>query len=456
MNTRCQHRWVHWVLVGILALTASGFAQKPATWLTIYSNNLAEVRQQFSATISRSHPEIRWRPVSRQIVVESVQLRSLTEPGRLQVVDQQFRYQTVSIENLLDSLRQQPITLIFENGETVTGTLLAFSGSTYVLKTASGIRLIPASSRVSVQFERLPVPLAPQPELVWQVQGLSRSRQTLEVDYLTRGLDWSAHYIAIIQPRGDAIQFSGLISVDNRLDLAFTNAQVSFIAGEPHRVSRGRVMRTMAKEAVAPQSASAPPVSQQAVFEYHQYRLLDAITLKPHQKHQFPFLAWKTIPVTRHYIFDARRDARHPRVELHFRNQGASGGQPLPAGFVRVYQQQKDGRIFVGEDYMPHTPRKEWVKLQVGRVFDVVGERREVESRQISRRVRERTVEIELRNHKPKQSVTVEVRETFSGEWEILSANFPTVKQDVRTAIFKVTIPADSAVTLKYRVREKW
>ena len=453
MIMQCTQRWVRWVVIPVFLLVGHIFGQETTTWLTIFNNDLAEIRQQFTATISTRHSEIHWQPVSKEIIMSSVQLRSLSEPEKLQIIEQQFYYNPLTPGKLLDSLYQQPVTLIFENGQTVTGKLLNVNNNAYIIKTETGVRIIPSSNRVSIETEREPRGFSAFPTLVWKVKGLTQTQQKFEVDYLTKGLDWGADYLAIIQPDEKNIEFSGVITVNNRLDLAFVNARVKFIVGEPHQVKWRQRETVRVKHSMA----TAPPSERsQPVFEYHQYQLLNTITIKPRQKHQFPFLTWQKFPIKRHYIFDARRDGRHPWLEIHFQNQGVRGGNPLPAGVVRVYLQQKDGRIFVGEDFIPHTPRKETIKLLVGRVFDIIGERREVERRQVSSKTWDRTVEIELRNRKPHQSVLVEVRETLSGQWKILSSNFPVKVYDTRTALFEVRIPADSVVTLKYRVREKW
>ena len=91
-------------------------------------------------------------------------------------------------------------------------------------------------------------------------------------------------------------------------------------------------------------------------------------------------------------------------VWLTFRNDKDSGmGMPLPAGRIRVSQQDKaDGSLeFIGEDMIEHTPKDEDVRVKLGTAFDVVGERRQTDFTVNSKgRVMEEAFEIKVRNHK--------------------------------------------------------
>ena len=45
---------------------------------------------------------------------------------------------------------------------------------------------------------------------------------------------------------------------------------------------------------------------------------------------------------------------------------------PMPAGVLRVYQQDSKGGVqFVGEDRIMHTPKDETLNIKIGNAFDV-------------------------------------------------------------------------------------
>ena len=74
---------------------------------------------------------------------------------------------------------------------------------------------------------------------------------------------------------------------------------------------------------------------------------------------------------------------------------------PMPAGVLRVYQQDSKGGVqFVGEDRIMHTPKDETLNVKIGNAFDVICERNQIDFQKIATNVYEIEYEITLRNHK--------------------------------------------------------
>ncbi|MGV2436952.1 MAG UNVERIFIED_CONTAM: hypothetical protein LVT10_20390 [Anaerolineae bacterium] len=73
----------------------------------------------------------------------------------------------------------------------------------------------------------------------------------------------------------------------------------------------------------------------------------------------------------------------------------------LPAGNVRVYQEDVDGAaLLIGENSIDHTPEGEEVSLYLGNAFDLVGEHIEKNFNFLSSNIFEETIEIKLRNRR--------------------------------------------------------
>jgi hypothetical protein len=148
-------------------------------------------------------------------------------------------------------------------------------------------------------------------------------------------------------------------------------------------------------------------------------------------------------------------------VYLSFKNSKQNNmGMPLPAGRVRVSKRDDaDGTLeFIGEDVIDHTPKDEPVLIKLGSAFDVVGERRQLAfSVDTSRRVMTEQIEVKLRNHKD-QPVTVEVKENLYRwvNWEIVERSQPYRKEDARTVVFPLRVPANGEQVLDYTVRYSW
>ena len=126
---------------------------------------------------------------------------------------------------------------------------------------------------------------------------------------------------------------------------------------------------------------------------------------------------------------------------------------PMPAGVVRVYQEDSKGGVqFVGEDRIMHTPKDETLNLKIGNAFDVVCERKQIDFQKIaSERLRGR-----VRDHAAQpqgDGDSVEVNEPIGGTWRMLRSSHEWTKTAAWAAQFKVPVAADGTAVLKYRVR---
>jgi len=125
----------------------------------------------------------------------------------------------------------------------------------------------------------------------------------------------------------------------------------------------------------------------------------------------------------------------------------------MPAGVVRVYQQDSKGGVqFVGEDRITHTPKDETISIKIGNAFDVVCERNQVDFQKIAGNVYESEYEITLRNHKT-TAITAEVNEPIGATWRMLQSSHEWTKTAAWAAQFKVPVGAGGTAVLKYRVR---
>jgi hypothetical protein len=127
----------------------------------------------------------------------------------------------------------------------------------------------------------------------------------------------------------------------------------------------------------------------------------------------------------------------------------------LPAGVVRVFQQDTDGSLeLAGEDRIGHTPKNETVRLAVGGAFDITAERKQTTMKQTTPRLVETSFEITIKNHKT-DAVDVTVVEHAYGDWEIVESSLPAKKKDATTFEFVLRCPSEKPVTLTYRLRTK-
>jgi hypothetical protein len=217
---------------------------------------------------------------------------------------------------------------------------------------------------------------------------------------------------------------------------------------------------------VAPASVAQERMAQESFSDYHLYTLDRKTTVNNNETKQVSMLEATGFPVKKRYIVDGQsfyyRNAQHPgspikdvvQVYYQFKNDASAGlGMPMPAGVVRVYQSDSKGGVqFVGEDRIDHTPKDEMLNLKIGNAFDVVSERKQVDFERISSNVYEMEYEVVIRNHKA-TPISVEVNEPIGGTWRMIRTSHEYTKTDAWAAQFNLSVPADGAATLKYRVR---
>jgi hypothetical protein len=438
--------------------------------VTVYNTNLALVRDVRSLRLPAGELDLRFMDVAAQINPATVHIVSLTSPKELAVLEQNYEYDLLSPQKLLQKYVGKELTLIrtrTENNSTreeaVKATLLA-NNEGPVWKV--GDEIITGMGADRYVFPDLPQNLYSKPTLVWLLDNRRAGEQTVEASYLTSEVNWSADYVLAVAADQKAADLNGWVTVVNHSGTTFRNAQLQLVAGELHRVEAGRVVvHAMAmKEA----QAAPPQFAQEALSEYHLYTLDRRTYIRDNETKQLSLLAATGIAIDKLFRVDGQQyyyhnpqspgaPVREPvKVLIKFKNSQANSlGIPLPAGTVRVYQGDSKGRLqFIGEDRIDHTPKDETLSLYIGNAFDIVAERKQTDYKTYGR-VYEMAFQIALRNHKP-EPISVEVNEPIGGDWTMLDSNFKYEKTAAFAARFTVPVAADGEAVLKYRVRVQW
>jgi hypothetical protein len=174
------------------------------------------------------------------------------------------------------------------------------------------------------------------------------------------------------------------------------------------------------------------------------------VTVKNNETKQIEFVTSPGVPAEKFYVFDGSQDygcwgspqldpgygantgIKQVRTMLQFNTGEKGANAQLPKGVVRMYQNDVDGNPSpIGENAIEHTPKDEDVRLYVGDVFDMVGERVQTDFKKLSDQVIEESYEITLRNHK-KEPVQVRVAEHLyrRSDWEIVKESAEHNKLD--------------------------
>ena len=437
--------------------------------LTVYNSDIALVRDVRNLQLPRGTFDLRFMDIAATVNPATVHFRSLTEPSRVSVLEQNYEYDLLEPDKLLRKYVGRDVTLVRlrqEGGATreeeVKARLLSFNNAPVW---QIGNEIVTGLHADHIRFPELPDNLYARPTLIWSLDNGGAARHRVETSYLAGKLAWSADYVLTVARDDKAGDIDGWVTLTNGSGTSFRNAKLQLVAGDLNRVRRaiGRLADELRAERAAPASA---PMSEEAFSDYHLYTLGRKTTINNNETKQVSMLGGTGVPVRKRYLVDGQtfyyRNAQHPgaplkdvvQVYYQFKNEERAGlGMPMPAGVVRVYQSDSSGGVqFVGEDRIGHTPKDETLNLKIGNAFDVVAERKQIDFERIAVNVFEVEYEITLGNHKT-TAVIVEVNEPIGGTWRILRSTHEGIKTDAWAAQFIVPVAADAASVLRYRVR---
>ncbi len=437
--------------------------------VTIYNVNLGLVKDTRQLMIPRGGSELKFMDVASQIIPSSVHIKSLTDNNSLGVLEQNYEYDLLNPQRLLDKYVGKEVKLYQKNPytereEMVSATLLSNNGGP-IFRINDEITF---GHPGRIIFPGMPENLISRPTLVWLLENRLSSVQTVEASYLTNGINWRADYVITLNAKDDRADLSGWVTIDNKSGATYRNAMLKLVAGDVNRVKdeqeyNYRLMR-LAETAASP----AKQFRQEEFFEYHIYTLERASTVKDNQTKQISLVSAGSIPAKKEFILrgaDYYYTARYnepvsnEKVNVFVEIQNRKDhnlGMPLPKGTVRVYKQDSGGSLqFVGEDSIDHTPKDEKLRLKLGNAFDVAAERRQTDWKKLASDTYEAGFEISLRNHK-KEDITVKVIEPVPGDWTMLSSSHEYAKAAAFSAEFIVPLPPDTEVKLTYRVRMRY
>lgn len=429
------------------------------TFITVYNKDLALVKQNRLVDTHRQNLPLKITDVAARLIPTSVHLRPLKDGQHFAVLEQNFEYDLVSADKILQKYIDHPIEIINDKGELLNGTLLSKSGDNLVLKTESGLKIVPWNDKMTVNVEQLPQGLITRPTLIWEVAGVGGEKTELELSYLTRGMSWHAEYVGVLNEAAARLDLGAWVSLDNRSGATFRDAHLKLVAGDIHRAPQEKqVRRFMRVESVQTASAPPPGFEERKFFEYHIYELERKTTIKDKQTKQISLFPNATVRCEKKFYYNWQQDTKKISVKILFTNDKKSGlGKPLPAGIVRLYQKDQQNLEFIGEDRIDHTPHDEDVKIAMGNAFDLTAERRVVDRKKLSKKSQQEKLEIELRNRKEKDDVNIIVEEHIPGiNWKIEKNNFPYTKKTANTIEFNVPVKAKSKTTVQYTVTYSW
>jgi len=474
-------------LVSLALASVSTTEAEPA--LTIYNQNFAVVRDTVSLDLKTGVNSVRYADATAQVEPDSVILRDPTGQHSVQILEQNYRNDPVSDVLLLS---------LFE-GKTIDFERTRLKDNTQVFETISGkvIRsgYVPGGSpqepiievNGKMQFSLPGTPLFPdlgddtvlKPTLNWLLQSDQPGKFDAEIGYVTEGFNWNATYNLVSPEKGDEVDLTGWITINNESGKTFENARIKLMAGDVNRIEPNAqaFARREVMALAMPMSAAVPPVTEKAFDEFHLYSISRPTTLHNLETKQVEFVHAEKIIAPTLYVYDGASDYRFYgglnteqgwgssdnkkiMVQREFVNAETNQlGIALPKGKLRFYRRDEDGQLqFVGENEIDHTPRNETIRVTTGNSFDLVGERKQTEFHvDAGNKWIDETFEIKLRDHKKEPAEIRVVEHLYRwNNWEVKAKSDDFVKKDAQTIEFRIPVKPDEERIVTYTVHYSW
>jgi len=410
------------------------------------------------------------REVSGRMRPETAALRSVSHPGALALIEQNFDFDLLTPAKLLEKYVGRTVRIVKTHPTTGAESLEAAT----VLAANSGVVLkigdrIETGMPGRIVYDGVPANLRDKPTLVTELLSQRAGQQTVELSYLSGGLAWKADYVAELNAGDSALDLNGWVTLTNSSGTAYPNARLQLVAGDVNRVRDEMRLAAKASRAMEAPAARVANMAQEQLFEYHLYTLGRPTTIADNQTKQVALLSASSVPVVKELLLQGSDyyyrtsygnigQKMKVGVFVQFENKEAARlGMPMPKGVVRVYKKDSSGNAqFVGEDSIDHTPKNETVRLKLGDAFDVTADKKQTDFRKRDSShpwnyTFESAYEIVLKNAK-KEPVTVVVREPVPGDWRMLEESARHAKVAAGTAEWRVPIAAEGSTTLRYRV----
>ena len=184
---------------------SSSLADQVDLAVTVYNSDIALVRDVRTLRLPRGVFDLRFMDIAATVNPATVHFRSLSEPSRVSVLEQNYEYDLLEPDKLLRKYVGRDVTLVRlrqENGATVSedvkARLLSFNnGPVWRI----GNEIVTGMHADHIRFPDLPENLFARPTLIWTIENGGVNSHRVEASYLAGKLSWNADYVLTVGSR---------------------------------------------------------------------------------------------------------------------------------------------------------------------------------------------------------------------------------------------------------------
>src|SRR5580692_11699662 len=208
--------------------------------ITVYNSNIALVRDVRNITVPSGAFRLKFMDIAATVNPATVHFRSLTDPDKLGVIEQNYEYDLLEPAKLLHKYVGKEVTLVRsyqDNGTTkheeIKATLLSDNnGQVWRI----GNDIVTGGYAESYRFPDIPANLYDRPTLLMSLENSGARKQQIETSYLANSLSWNSDYVLTVARDDKAADLDGWVTLVNNSGTAFRNARLQLVAGDLNRL----------------------------------------------------------------------------------------------------------------------------------------------------------------------------------------------------------------------------
>jgi len=218
---------------------ATSLADQTDLSVTVYNSNIALIRDVRSLSLPTGIFRLKLMDIAATVNPATVHFRSLNEPEKLGVFEQNYEYDLLEPAKLLHKYVGKEVTLVktyVDNNTTqhreIKATLLADNNGP-VWKIGNDI--VTGMAADSYRFPEVPTNLFDRPTLLMSLENSGSRKQQVETSYLATNLSWNSDYVLTVGRDDKAADLDGWVTLSNNSGTAFHNARLQLVAGDLNR-----------------------------------------------------------------------------------------------------------------------------------------------------------------------------------------------------------------------------
>src|SRR5690242_12208448 len=312
--------------------------------VTVYNSNIALVRDVRNLMLPDGTFRLKFVDIAATVNPATVHFRSLTDPDKLGVIEQNYEYDLLEPAKLLHKYVGKEVTLIRsyqESGSTkyeeIKATLLSDNNGP-VWKIGNDI--VTGMYTQTYRFPEVPANLYDRPTLLMSLENSGPRKQQIEASYLANNLSWNADYVLTVARDDKNADLDGWVTVTNNSGTAFRNAHLQLVAGELNRVAPPPAAPMAAREMVM-SKAVAGQFQQEAFSEYHLYALGRKTSVEDKETKQISLLQGSGVPVQKMFVVNGQNFYYH---------NAQNPGSPLKDPVMVYYKFKRSEERRVGNE----------------------------------------------------------------------------------------------------------